>query len=170
VAKLPTFTREELGMPPPELAHQPDPDYPNRTRADVFNARWGNVYIQLPQERVLRSKRTNAQSFITALKEFGMAAAKFLKAKGIKIAGTLPGEHGFDPQLATLFTAEEFLDVIVTMPKTTQRLRLGQIEPHMDALMTALRLLEPYAAALKARPAPRENGADVGASHDVAQH
>jgi hypothetical protein len=136
-----------------------------------FVRRWGQVHVELPEKRVLDAKQANLKSLSNAVREFGEAAVKFLAIKGTHIPGTLRDEHGFDPELATLFTADEYLEILNTMqtPQNDGSLWRRKFEQHLDALMTALRLLEPFVEALRNAPRPEtETPPDLSIPEDLS--
>ena len=144
------FSKEELGVPPPDIADEPDPVLPNHTRMQAWIRRWGAVHLQTPAQRVLTTRQKNLMSFSGAVRDFGEAADKFLKRKGLRIPGTLPGEPGHDPELATSFTAEDYLAIAATIENGGIVWR-RKLEQHLNALVTALRILEPFHRALMAQ-------------------
>ena len=151
VAPTMKFTPEQLGFPSPEIADEPDPIVTNMTRAQAWSLRWGAVHIQTPAQRVLDAKQKNLQSLSGAVRDLGEAARTFLRLQALQIPGTLAGEPGHTCALADAFTPEEYLAVAGSMDNGGALWR-RKLKQHLDALLTALRIVESFAAVLRPTP------------------
>jgi hypothetical protein len=162
------FTPEQLGFPSPEIADEPDPIVTNMTRAQAWSLRWGAVHIQTPAQRVLDAKQKNLQSFSGAVRDLGEAARTFLRLQALQIPGTLAGEPGHTCALADAFTPEEYLAVAGSMDNGGAVWR-RKLEQHLDALLTALRIVESFAAVLRPTPTTDAPPPTTEPTHDFQE-
>lgn len=128
---------------PATTAYKPPSISTNKLTQEQFNEARGHdhrhVYLRPISEEILDKNQRAVRTFSAAARDLGLAAVAFHKA--IEDAGF--ERYGFKDDRQP-FTITQYLDTLATM-QNGGHTWFEKLSRHMDALMAAFRLLEPFA-------------------------